>query len=587
MTIWFDIAVGLEESIQSIAAGLDGFGDSFSPEVRLADPRFGDFQANGVLPYAKRNQINPRALAEKLAAALKESGQFDPKLVEISVAGPGFINFKLSSDFLFQWLQNYRTEEDYRRAAAKRHKGTRIVIDYSSPNSAKQMHVGHLRSTVIGEAIKRMLKYFGAEVIADNHLGDWGTAFGKLILAIKRKEFKLDAPHENPLAELEALYKWGNEITDEDPEALEEARKELVKLQNGEPANVALWQTINRISQQGFQKIYDRLGIEFDYELGESFYRDKVQRVYDELKETGVGEESDGAWVVFFPDHKRYKEQPFLYRKSDGASNYASTDLATVLYRLEAFNAGEIIYVTDDRQKDHFEQLFLTVTQWFAAKGYKVPSLHHVYFGTILGEDRKPIKSRSGKPVLLNDLLDEAVELSRKIVEEKNPELAPEEKDEIAEAVGVGAVRYADLMQNRSSDYVFSWEKLLSLDGNTAPYLLYAIARIKSIFRKIDIPADAPLEVASNLETETEINLARKLAAFPFALEQALSDLRPHHLCTYLYELAGAYSTFYNADKVNVEEQPVRERRLMLCERTLLILETGLHLLGIRTLEKM
>lgn len=587
MTIWFDIAEGIEEVVSAIAANLDAFDDNFSPEVRLADPRFGDYQANGVLGFAKRNRQNPRALAEKLIEALRNSNSLDENLIEMSVAGPGFINFKLNKEFLFQWLQSYATKEDYSKAAASRYSGKKIVTDYSSPNSAKQMHVGHLRSPVIGEAIKRMLSYFGAEVIGDNHIGDWGTAFGKLILAIKRKNFDLKAKHDDPLTELESLYKWGNQATDEDPKALEEARNELVKLQNGEEQNVAYWEAINHISNLGFHKIYARLGIEFDYELGESFYRDKVQRVYDELEETGVGEKSEGAWVVFFPDHKRFKKQPFLYRKSDGASNYASTDLATVLYRLEAFNAGEIIYVTDDRQRDHFEQLFLTVEKWFTAKGYKIPKLKHVYFGTILGKDRKPVKSRSGNPILLNDLLNEAVERSLKIVEEKSPDLRDEEKQEIAETVGVAAVRYADLMQNRSSDYVFSWEKLLSLDGNTAPYLLYAIARIKSIFRKIELAVDADLKEASSLETEAEIGLARKLTEFPFALEQALSDLRPHQLCIYLYELAGAYSTFYNADKVNVEYIPVRNRRLMICQRTLLILETGLNLLGIKTLEKM
>ena len=587
MTIWFDIAAGLNEAVLATAAALDGFDDSFSPEVRQADPRFGDYQANGVLPYAKRNGLNPRDLAQTLSDALATSELIDKAMVDISIAGPGFINFALSSDFLFQWLKQYATASEYGEAASKRYNGRRIVIDYSSPNSAKQMHVGHLRSPVIGEAIKRMLAYFGAEVIGDNHIGDWGTAFGKLILAIKRKNFDLNADHRDPLAELEALYKWGNEITEEDSKAMEEAREELVKLQNGEEEHVNYWEAINRISKEGFHKIYKRLGIEFDYELGESFYRDKVQRVYKELEDTGVGEKSEGAWVVFFPDHKRFKKQPFLYRKSDGASNYASTDLATVLYRLEAFNAAEIIYVTDDRQKDHFEQLFLTVERWFSAKNYKIPDLHHVYFGTILGEDRRPVKSRSGNPILLNDLLDEAVDRSRKIVDEKNPDLSEDEKNEIAETVGVGAVRYADLMQNRSGDYVFSWEKLLSLDGNTAPYLLYAIARIKSIFRKVEVPIDAPLEDASTLETESEISLARNLSSFPFALEQALSDLRPHHLCNYLYELAGAYSTFYNADKVNVDDTHVRNRRLILCQRTLLILETGLNLLGIRTLEKM
>ena len=587
MTIWFDIATGLNETVASVAEELEDFDETFSPEVRQADPRFGDFQANGVLPYAKRNQKNPRALAETLIEALKGSGNLDSEKVEISVAGPGFINFTLSKDYLFNWLQQFKSADEYGKAAAQRLKGKKIVIDYGSPNSAKQMHVGHLRSTVIGEAIKRILKYFGAEVIGDNHLGDWGTAFGKLILAIKRKGFDLDADHEDPLAELEALYKWGNKITDEDESLLVEAREELVKLQEGDEENVALWEAINRISSQGFNKIYHRLGIEFDYELGESYYRDKVQRVYDELEETGVGEESEGAWVVFFPDHKRYKKQPFLYRKSDGASNYASTDLATVLYRLEAFNAAEIIYVTDDRQRDHFSQLFITIDRWFEAKGYKVPELHHVFFGTILGEDKKPIKSRSGTPVLLNDLLNEAVERSRQVVEAKNPDLSEEEKEEIAETVGVSAVRYADLMQNRSTDYVFSWEKLLSMEGNTAPYLLYAVARNKSIFRKIGVSEDDALENASTLETDTEIALARKLTAFPYALDLAISDLRPHHLCSYLYELSGVYSSFFNADRVNVEDLAIRDRRLLLCQRTLLVLVTGLNLLGIRTLDRM
>ena len=587
MTIWFDIAGGLNEAVEAAAARLSDFDESFSAEVRLADPRYGDYQSNGVLPYAKRNQKNPRALAETLIQALLDSGHLDTEKIELSVAGPGFINFKLSPEFLFEWLNKFKTSSDYSKAAALRNKGRRIVIDYGSPNSAKQMHVGHLRSTVIGEAIRRMLIYFGADVIGDNHLGDWGTAFGKLILAIKRKDFDLDGEHEDPLAELEALYKWGNAITDEDPNALSEAREYLVRLQDGDPEYVAMWEAINRISTQGFHKIYNRLGIRFDYELGESFYRDKVKRVYSELEETGVGEKSEGAWVVFFPDNKRYEKQPFLYRKSDGASNYASTDLATVLYRLEAFNAGEIIYVTDDRQRDHFQQLFLTVDRWFTVKHYKRPTLHHVYFGTILGDDRKPIKSRSGTPILLNDLLNEAVERSYKTVDEKNPDLSDAEKKEIAETIGIAAVRYADLMQNRSSDYVFSWEKLLSMEGNTAPYMLYAIARIKSIFRKVDIPIDAELSSASLLETEPENALARKISSFPFALDQALTDLRPHHLCTYLFELAGAYSTFYNADKVNVEDTAIRDRRLLLCQRTLLILETGLELLGIGTLEKM
>ncbi len=587
MTVWFDIAKGLERILQITATELKTFDETFSAEIRQADPRFADYQANGVLPFARGRNLNPRPLAETLVTALIDSGRLDPEVAEVSVAGPGFINFKLQPSFLFRWLEAFQNREQLREAAARHYKGRKIIVDYSSPNAAKQMHVGHIRSTVIGETIKRMLSFCGARVIGDNHIGDWGTGFGKLILAIKSTGYDLGAERENPLADLESLYKKGNQLAEESEEALEQARQELVKLQFDDAENRSCWEAINRISRSGFHQIYRRLGVTFDHELGESFYRDKVDRVYRELEETGVGRKSEGAWVVFFPHHVRFREQPFIYRKSDGASNYASTDLATALYRLEAFEADEIIYVTDSRQRDHFEQLFLTVEAWFAKKAYKLPQLHHVWFGTILGNDRKPMKSRSGAPVLLNDLLDEAVERALSIVEKKNPHLTAEEKIDIAETVGVGAVRYADLMQNRTGDYVFSWNKLLSLEGNTAPYLLYAVARIKSIFRKMGVAENTPLPLASPLETEAETGLARKLTAFAYALDQALSDLKPHHLCTYLYELAGAFSTFYNADKVNVDEPGPRQRRLMLCQRTSLVLQTGLHLLGIRALEKM
>lgn len=587
MTVRFDIAQDLERILQVTAAELKPFDETFSAEIRQADPRFGDYQANGVLPFARSRNLNPRSLAETLTKALIESGRLDPEVAQVSVAGPGFLNFKLQPSFLFRWLETFQNREQLREAASRHYEGRKVVVDYSSPNAAKQMHVGHIRSTVIGETIKRMLSFYGARVIGDNHIGDWGTGFGKLILAIKAAGYDPEAERENPLADLEALYKKGNQMAEESPEALEQARQELVKLQNDDAENRSCWEAINRISRSGFQKIYRRLGVTFDHELGESFYRNRVERVYRELEETGVGRESEGAWVVFFPHHARFKEQPFIYRKSDGASNYASTDLATALYRSEAFEAEEIIYVTDSRQRDYFEQLFLTLAAWFEKKSYKLPRLHHVWFGTILGNDRKPMKSRSGAPILLNDLLDEAVERAMRIVEEKNPHLTPGEKQDIAETVGVGAVRYADLMQNRTGDYVFSWNKLLSLEGNTAPYLLYAVARIKSIFRKMGVPEDTPLPHATPPETEAEIGLARKLTAFSYALDQALSDLKPHHLCTYLYELAGAFSTFYNADKVNVDEPGPRQRRLMLCQRTSLVLQTGLHLLGIRPLEKM
>ena len=586
MHVSFNLAADLEAALVAAAVAA-GFSDAaaFAPEVRTADPRHGDFQANGVLGYAKARKLNPRATAEQLIAALP------PALSEhydCSIAGPGFINFTLKPAALLGWLRAYVSVTDLRSGAAAAHAGQTWVVDYSSPNTAKQMHVGHLRSAVIGEAVCRLLEFTGARVIRDNHLGDWGTQFGKLIYGYKRwvdeAAFAADA-----IEELERLYKLGNNATPDGSAELDEARRELVKLQNGDPENVALWRKFSDVSLAAFQQIYDRLGIRFDHHLGESFYNDKVDRVYRELEETKIAEISEGALVVFHPEHPRFKTQPFLVRKADGASNYASTDLATALYRTEHFNAHGIVVVTDFRQADHFEQLFLTVRKWFAARGYRVPELHHVTFGAVTGEDGKALKTRSGDVIRLKALLDEAVDRAYAIVSEKNADLPEAERREIAQIVGVGAVQYADLSQNRSSNYVFSWDKMLALDGNTAPYLLYAIARIHSIFRKAGVtPGDATIETAATVPaTPAEIALARKLTKFPDAVRLATETLRPHYLGLYLFELAGDYSFFNNADKVLVDDAPVRARRLLLCARTLLLLETGLHLLGLRSLTRM
>jgi arginyl-tRNA synthetase len=591
MHVSFNLSADLDAALKSAAktAGLAD-ADAFSPEVRTADPRHGDFQANGVLGYAKSRKLNPRATAEKLLAALPADLA---EHYDVALAGPGFINFTLKPSALLTWLRTYDSVEHLRAGAATAHAGQTWVVDYSSPNTAKQMHVGHLRSAVIGEAICRLLEFTGAHVIRDNHLGDWGTQFGKLIYGYKRWA-NPNALDSDAIEELERLYKLGNDATPDGSPELEEAKRELVKLQTGDPENVALWQKFSDVSLAAFQQIYERLGITFDHCLGESFYNDKVDRVYRELTETGIAENSDGALVVFHDEHPRFtrnteRPNPFMVRKADGASGYASTDLATALYRLEHFKADGIVVVTDFRQGDHFEQLFLTVKKWFSAKGYRLPELHHVTFGAVTGEDGKALKTRSGDVIKLKALLDEAVDRAFAIVSEKNPDLSENERREIARIVGIGAVQYADLSQNRSSNYVFSWDKMLALDGNTAPYLLYAVARIYSIFRKAGAtPRDPATEAAATApETPTEIALARKLVKFPDAIQLARETLRPHHLGLYLFELAGDYSSFNNADKVLVEDAPVRARRLLLCARTLLLLETGLHLLGLRTLTRM
>jgi arginyl-tRNA synthetase len=584
MPVSFDIAADLEVTLRDAAAAA-GLEAAFQAEVRTAEPQHGDFQANGVLGYAKARKLNPRATAEKIVAALPRETleQFD-----VSIAGPGFINFKLKPATLLAWLQAYDSAEHLKSGASAFYKGHRNVVDFSSPNTAKQLHVGHIRGMVIGEAICRLLEFCGAEVVRDNHIGDWGTQFGKLIWGYKN--LRNDAAlASDPLEELERLYKAADAATKIDPAVLDAARAELVKLQSGDAENLALWKKINAISASAFEEIYRKLDIHFDHQLGESFYNDKLQQVYDELTAAGLAEESQGALVVFHPEHPRFKTQPFIIRKSDGASNYASTDLATMLYRVEHFKADAIAVLTDTRQSDHFEQLWLTTQKWFAKTGRKLPRFEHVTFGSILGEDGKAIKTRSGDPIKLKDLLAEAESRAFAIVTEKSPELPEAERRDIASAVGIGAVRYADLAQNRSSDYVFAWDKILSFEGNTAPYLLYAVARIHSIFRKHGLDPRDPTAVAGATPPETpgEIGLARKLSSFASTLRLTTTTLRPHFLSTYLYELAGEFSSFYTADKVLVDDVAVRARRLLLCARTLLVLETGLRLLGLRPLSRM
>ncbi|HEY3755347.1 MAG TPA: arginine--tRNA ligase [Opitutaceae bacterium] len=589
MSFSFNIANDLEAALKTAgsAGGLDPA--AFEPEVRTADPAHGDFQANGVLAYAKKNKANPRALADKVVSALSEDLK---TAADVSVAGPGFINLRLRPAALASWLTQHLTPTALPQAAGQRFAGKRYVIDYSSPNTAKQMHVGHLRSAVIGEALSRLIAFNGASVVRDNHIGDWGTGFGKLIYAYNRW-LDREALANDPIEELERLYKLGTQATPDGSPELDEARQELVKLQAHEPTNYALWKMFGEASVASFQAIYDRLGIRFDHTLGESFYNDRLEPVYSELAAAGIAVPSEGALVVFHPEHPRFKTQPLIIRKSDGAANYASTDLATILYRVNHFKADSVLYVVDKRQGDHFEQLFLTARKWFAHTGRALPELVHVDFGMVLGDNGKALKTRSGENVRLKDLLSEAVDRAFALVTAKNADLPESERRAIAEIVGIGSVQYADLSQNRSTDYVFAWDKMISLEGNTAAYLLYAVARINSILRRVsDLPVAGGADPgtpdsARHPISDGEVKLARRLIRFPDALRVATDTLRPHHLALFLYELAGEFSAFYTTDKVLADEADVRARRLGLCRQTVLVLETGLRLLGLRTLDRM
>ena len=584
MPLPFTVAGHIDTAVRAAATRLGLTDRGFEPEVRVADPANGDYQANGALACAKREKQNPRALGQQIVGQLDAvQSHFD-----ISLAGPGFINFRLKPDALLAWLQTYDSEEHIQAGAASARRGQTWIVDYSSPNTAKQMHVGHLRSAVIGEAICRLLAFSGAKVIRDNHIGDWGTQFGKLIWAYKR-HLNAAALATEPLEEFERLYKLGNHAAETDAAVLTEAQQELVKLQAGDGENFSIWKKINDVSLAAFQVIYDQLGIKFDVAHGESFYNDKVAPVYRELTDCGLAQESQGALVVFHPEHPRFKTQPFIIRKRDGAANYASSDLATVLYRAEHFKVDGAAYVIDFRQSDHMDQLFLTTKKWFEKSNRKLPQLEHVDFGTVLGEDNKPLKTRNGENIRLKDLLTEARERAYQLVSGKSPDFPEAERRAIADIVGVASVQYADLSQNRSSDYVFAWGKMISLEGNTAAYLLYAVARIRSIFRKAGFDTSIPpVTGATAPETPQELALARKLVKFSDAVQLATNTLRPHFLCLHLYELAGEFSTFYAADKVIVDDPAVRARRLLLCHRTLIELAAGLHLLGLRTdLERM
>lgn len=583
MTPWFNPAPALADLLRA-AGPAAGFDDSFAPDVRPADPRHGDFQANGVLPWAKAQRSNPRAAAQKLLDAV--SPTLPAAWVSVEIAGPGFLNFRLTPAFLLAWLETYRDEASLAEAARAAGAPRTCVVDFSSPNTAKEMHIGHLRSTVIGEAVCRLVAFSGARVIRDNHIGDWGTQFGLILLGLQQRGVD-PAAFTVTLSDIEQAYRETTAAAEADPAVRESARQELVRLQQGDPDRVALWRAVTRVSYEAFEQVYQRLGVHFDHVLGESFYNDQLEAVCQSLQTLGLATESDGALVVFHPEHPRFAEQPFIIRKRDGASNYATTDLATMRYRVEHFAADEVIIITDARQVDHFQQLELTTRKWFERQGWTHPRFRHLTFGSVLGEDNRPIKTRAGGTVKLREVLDDAVERARAVVAAKNPDLAPAEQAEVARVVGLGAVKYADLMQNRSSDYVFAWDRLLSFDGNTAPYLLYAVARLHSIFRKVEQSPGAGESGATAFETATEVALARQLLGFVHAVEAAQLDLRPHFLCAYLYDLAGTFSTFYNADRVAVDDPAVRARRLLLCARTLRTLEAGLHLLGLETVERM
>jgi arginyl-tRNA synthetase len=547
------------------------------------DPRFGDYQSAALMSLAKSRKINPRRLAAEVAARLQVSEWCE----KVETAGPGFLNFQLKPSAVAEALESAARGEHlfFSKTASPK----QVVIDFSSPNVAKPMHVGHIRSTILGDSLARIFRALGHGVISDNHVGDWGTQFGKLIVGWKTAIDRA-ALEKDPASELERLYQEIHHASERDPALLEAARQELVKLQNGDPENLAIWRQMIAFSEKQFQAIYARLDVQFDHMLGESFYNPKLKPLVEELVRSGVARESEGALVVFFDQIPELKAHPAIVQKSDGAANYTTTDLATLQHRVETWNPDEIIYVTDGRQQLHFKQLFAIFRQW---KPESKVELAHVWFGAILGEDGKPFKTRTGETIRLAGLLDEAEERAYQVVSEKNPQLEESLRREIARKVGIGAIKYADLLPNRQSDYVFSWDKMLALQGNTAPYLQYAHARIFSILRKLqpgislEEAARQAAQSTFNLSAPAEIALARHMLNFGLVMEQAAQECRPNFLCNYLFELAGYFAQFYENCPVLRAAETEKPIRIALCSLTGKLLAKGLNLLGIEAPQQM
>jgi arginyl-tRNA synthetase len=561
------------------AAGFESAGEL----TQATDPRFGDYQTNAALVLGKQRGENPRAVAEKILQHLDVGYSCELP----TVAGAGFINFTLLPGAVAKKTAELSADE--RLGVARSTSPKKIVIDFGSPNVAKPMHVGHIRSTALGDALARIATFLGHEVIRDNHIGDWGTQFGMVIWGWKNL-LDRQALQRDPLAEIVRIYKETNARSTSDPAVRDACRQELVKLQSGDKENTDIWKECVALSMQDFEHIYELLDIHYDIQCGESFYNDRLAGVVERLLKSKIAEVSEGAVVVFFRDIPELADKPCIIRKSDGGFNYATSDVATVDYRVDELKRDTVWYVVGAPQTLHFKQIFEIARR----EGHKA-DFHHIPFGNILGEDRKLMKTRSGENVPLRDVLEEACARARKIVDEKNPGLSDAEKIDIARTIGIGAVKYADLSQYRMTDYVFSWDKMLALQGNTAPYLQNAYVRIRSIFRKageatpkIDPPKDGFAAAKKFVLNEAaERILAKRLCQFAEIVPQVLNDFRPNILANYLFELANSFHAFYEACPVLRSDEPVRSSRLALCELAGRVLQRGLDLLGIKVPEKM
>ena len=586
------IAAILEERISAAIAAAAPSARANPPAIvkPTQDAKFGDYQANGIMSLAKQLKTNPRQLAEQVLTHLDLSDMCESP----EIAGPGFINLRLKPDWLAAQLTQAIGDPERLGVDALAYAPT-TVIDFSGPNLAKEMHVGHLRSTIIGDALARVLGFAcadAAKIIRQNHVGDWGLPFGMLVAYLREwNPQAVSDPQKIHIADLEEFYRAAKQRFDTDEQFKSQAYKETVALHDHNPETLKAWEYVVAESRAHCHAAYEQLNVNLtcEHERGESSYSDQLAGVIAALTDAGLLTESQGAQCVFLDGFKAKDGEPLplIVQKGDGAYLYATTDLAAIRYRTEQLQARRIIYVTDARQKLHFQMIFACARA--AGWADENVQLEHVPFGSVLGEDNRPFKTRSGENVKLKDLLNEAEQRARGVVEQKNPRLTDQQKAEIAHAVGIGAVKYADLSNNLVSDYVFGWDKMLAMEGNTAPYLQYAYARIRSIFRKggIDLAGLLGQEHPLQLTEPDELTLAKLLLRYGEVIESVVRDLRPHLLTTYLFELAQSFSSFYANCPVLKAGGAAKSSRLLLCHHTVGVLAHALGLLGIQTIEQM
>ncbi|EIZ5809780.1 arginine--tRNA ligase [Salmonella enterica] len=552
------------------------------PQVRQsAKVQFGDYQANGMMAVAKKLGMAPRQLAEQVLTHLDLSGIAS----KVEIAGPGFINIFLEPAFLAEQVQQALASD---RLGVSQPTRQTIVVDYSAPNVAKEMHVGHLRSTIIGDAAVRTLEFLGHHVIRANHVGDWGTQFGMLIAWLEKQQ--QENAGDMALADLEGFYRDAKKHYDEDEAFAERARNYVVKLQSGDAYFREMWRKLVDITMTQNQITYDRLNVTLtrDDVMGESLYNPMLPGIVADLKAKGLAVESEGATVVFLDEFKNKEGDPMgvIIQKKDGGYLYTTTDIACAKYRYETLHADRVLYYIDSRQHQHLMQAWTIVRK----AGYvpdSVPLEHHM-FGMMLGKDGKPFKTRAGGTVKLADLLDEALERARRLVAEKNPDMSADELEKLANAVGIGAVKYADLSKNRTTDYIFDWDNMLAFEGNTAPYMQYAYTRVLSVFRKADIDEQALESAPVIISEDREAQLAARLLQFEETLTVVAREGTPHVMCAYLYDVAGLFSGFYeHCPILSAENDAVRNSRLKLAQLTAKTLKLGLDTLGIETVERM